>query len=207
MAYPRRLLNDHETVVVDLHPHWWSLVRPVVLLLVAIGLGIAVLMVTEPETTVRTVAAWACIGLLAAGVCWLVARYLAWVTTNFVITTHRVIDRSGVLTKRSIEIPLERVNTVSSSQHLFERLVGVGDLVVESGSEYGQQRFADLRNPGRIQRVLHGLVHERQHASAGGGRERLDVAGQLERFEGMLQRGTLTQDEFDAQKQRLLDQL
>ena len=112
MAYPRRLLNDHETVVVDLHPHWWSLVSPVVLLLVAIALGIAVLVVTEPESTVRLAATWACLGLLVAGVCWLVARYASWVTTNFVITTHRVIDRSGVFTKHSIEIPLERVNTV-----------------------------------------------------------------------------------------------
>jgi hypothetical protein len=32
-----------------------------------------------------------------------------------------------------------------------------------------------------------------------------DVAGQLEKLEGMLQRGTLTQEEFDAQKRRLLE--
>ncbi len=36
-------------------------------------------------------------------------------------------------------------------------------------------------------------------AAAGG-----DVTEQLERLEGMLQRGTLTQDEFEAQKARLL---
>lgn len=206
MAYPRRLLNDHETVVVDLHPHWWSLVPPVALLLAAIGLGVVVLTVTESDTTVRTASGWASLGLLGAGACWLVARYLAWSTTNFVITTHRVIERSGVLTKRSIEIPLERVNTVSSSQHLLERLVGAGDLVIESGSELGQQHFEHIRNPSRVQRVLHGLVHERRHVGqpdAG----RVDVAEQLERFEGMLQRGSLTQAEFDAQKQRLLDQL
>ena len=34
-----------------------------------------------------------------------------------------------------------------------------------------------------------------------------NVADQLEKFEGMLRRGSLTQDEFDAQKQRLLEQL
>ena len=39
MAYPRRLLNDHETVVVDLHPHWWCLAAPVVALVAAMSLG------------------------------------------------------------------------------------------------------------------------------------------------------------------------
>ena len=118
-----------------------------------------------PDTLPRTALGWACLGLIVAAACWLVARSLRWVTTNFVITTQRVIDRWGVLSKHSTEIPLERVNTVMSSQGIFERLFGVGDLVIESGGEAGQQRFADIRNPNRVKGVLHGLVHERQHAT------------------------------------------
>jgi uncharacterized membrane protein YdbT with pleckstrin-like domain len=205
MAYPRRLLNDHETVVVDLHPHWWCLVKPIVLLVAAMVASIVVLLQTDARTLPRTSLGWACLGLIVAAACWLVARSLRWVTTNFVITTQRVIDRWGVLTKHSTEIPLERVNTVISSQGIFERLVGVGDLVIESGGDGGHQRFADIRNPNRVKSVLHGLVHERQHASASSAMG--NVADQLEKFEGMLRRGSLTQDEFDAQKQRLLEQL
>lgn len=205
MAYPRRLLNDHETVVVDLHPHWWCLVKPIVLLVGAMTASIVVLVQTEARTLPRTALGWTCLGLIVAAACWLVARSLRWVTTNFVITTQRVIDRWGVLSKHSTEIPLERVNTVISSQGIFERLVGAGDIVIESGGENGQQRFADIRNPNRVKRVLHGLVHDRQHAD--GPSSSHSVADQLEKFEGMLQRGSLTQDEFDVQKQRLLEQL
>ena len=32
MAYPDRLLNDNETVSVDLHPHWWFLTGPIVVM-------------------------------------------------------------------------------------------------------------------------------------------------------------------------------
>ena len=119
-----------------------------------------------------------------------------------------MIKRSGVLSKRGIEIPLDRVNTVMSSQGPLERLVGAGDLEIESGGEFGVQRFEDIRNPDRVKQLLHGLVHDRQHGRrARPDRRRVDVAAQLEKFEGMLERGTLTRDEFDAQKQRLLDSL
>jgi uncharacterized membrane protein YdbT with pleckstrin-like domain len=205
MTYPRRLLNDHETVVVDLHPHWWCLVAPITLLVAAMAASIAVLLQTDARTLPRTALGWACLGLIVVAACWLVARSLRWVTTNFVVTTQRVIDRWGVLSKHSTEIPLERVNTVMSSQGILERLVGVGDLVIESGGEAGQQRFVDIRNPDQVRRVLHGLVHDNQHANAPSSNG--NVVDQLEKFEGMLRRGSLTQDEFDAQKQRLLEQL
>jgi BMFP domain-containing protein YqiC len=97
------------------------------------------------------------------------------------------------------------VSTVLSSQGPFERLVGAGDLEIESGGEYGVQRFESVRDPDRIKQLLHGLVTDRMAAARGV--VHVDVAAQLEKFEGMLERGTLTRDEFDAQKQRLLDSL
>jgi membrane protein YdbS with pleckstrin-like domain len=207
VAYPRRLLNDHETVVVDLHPHWWCLAAPTTVLLASMAFAVTTLVYTDAQTWPRTAAGYACLGLIAAAACWLVARSLRWVTTNFAITTQRVINRSGVLSKHGIEIPLDRVNTVMSSQGPLERLVGAGDLVIESGGEFGVQRFEDVRNPDRVKQMLHGLVHDRRHLSDTGGGGRVNIAEQLEKFEGMLERGTLTRDEFDAQKQRLLDSL
>jgi uncharacterized membrane protein YdbT with pleckstrin-like domain len=206
MGFPRRLLNDDETVVVDLHPHWWFLAGPVIALVGATVLAVVALVVTGAGTTPRLIGGWASLALIVVSACWLVVRWLHWVTINFAITTQRVVRRSGVIAKSGMEIPLERVNTVMSSQGMFERLVGVGDLVIESGGDFGQQRFTGIRRPERVTRVLHGLVHERQERAAHAGAQ-LDVAAQLERFEAMLHRGTLTQDEFDAQKQRLLDRL
>ena len=54
----------------------------------------------------------------------LVSRYIQWMTTNFVITSDRIIFRSGVFAKRGIEIPLERVNNVIFHQSVIERLLG-----------------------------------------------------------------------------------
>ena len=204
MAYPDRLLNDNETVSVDLHPHWWFLSGPIVVMTLSIAAAVFTLLFTEPDSTVRTAAAWASIAAMALSALWLVSRYGRWLTTHFVITNRRVIFRTGLLTKRGIEIPIDRVNTVHFSQGMFERLVGTGDLLIESGGETGQQRFTDIRQPDRVQRVIHAEM-EGNETGRRSGATIVDVADQLEKLESMLHRGTLTPEEFDRQKRRLLE--
>ena len=111
------------------------------------------------------------------------------------ITSDRVIFRTGVFGKHGIEIPLERVNNVIFHQSVIERMLGCGDLLIESGGETGQQRFTEVKNPDNVQALIHTQVDakmaRRGQASAGGAGGD-DVASQLEKLEGMLQRGTLT---------------
>jgi uncharacterized membrane protein YdbT with pleckstrin-like domain len=202
MVYPRRLLNDHETVTVDLHPHWWFLAAPIVAILVSIAAAVATMVRTDVDTTARTVAGWGSLVALALSALWLVIRYSRWLTTHFVITNRRVIFRTGLVTKRGIEIPIDRVNTVHFHQGVFERIVGAGDLLIESGGESGQQRFTDIRQPDRVQRVIHAEMDASR--TRPGADPATDVADQLERLESMLLRGTLTPEEFDRQKRRLL---
>lgn len=203
MPYPKKLLNDYETVALDLHPHWWYFARPVAALIGSVVAGILVRVLLDDD--VEEVLTWVAIVLILVSVLWLVVRYLKWATTNFVITSDRVIFRSGVIAKSGIEIPLERVNNVLFNQSIFERMLGAGDLLIESGGEDGQQRFSDVRRPERVQNLIHAQMEVNQSRSyGGGGGGGTDVASQLEKLEGLLERGTLSQDEFDAQKRKLL---
>lgn len=203
MPYPKKLLNDYETVALDLHPHWWYFARPVAALIGSVVAGILVCVLLDGD--VEEVLTWVAIVLILVSVLWLVVRYLKWATTNFVITSDRVIFRSGVIAKSGIEIPLERVNNVLFNQSIFERMLGAGDLLIESGGEDGQQRFSDVRRPERVQNLIHAQMEVNQSRSyGGGGGGGTDVASQLEKLEGLLERGTLSQDEFDAQKRKLL---
>ncbi len=202
MTYPVRLLADDESVTVDLHPHWWYLARPALALVISIAGSIVTLVAIDAGTDTRTVATWAALICLAASSVWLISRYARWSTTHFVVTSRRVIFRTGLFAKHGIEVPLDRVNTVHFRQGLLERLVGAGDLMIESGGESGQQRFTDIRQPDRVQRVIHAEMESREMRRAHG--TVVDVAGQLEKLEAMLQRGTLTAAEFDRQKRRIL---
>jgi len=203
MPYPKKLLNDYETVALDLHPHWWYFSEPVLALVGSIVLGILVRVFLDGD--VEKVLTWAAIILIILCALWLIVRYMKWATTNFVITSDRVIFRNGVFAKSGIEIPLERVNNVLFNQSIFERILGAGDLLIESGGEDGQQRFSDIRRPERVQNLIHAQMEvnetRRFTAPAAGG----DVASQLEKLEGLLERGTISREEFDSQKAKLLE--
>lgn len=201
MPYPKKLLNDHETVALDLHPHWWTFAKAALLLLAAVVLGIFSLTL---DGDVGTFLGWSSIVLIVGAALWLVQQYAVWATTNFVVTSDRVIYRSGVFAKRGVEIPLERVNNVLFSQSIIERMLGAGDLMIESGGMEGQQRFTDIKNPDQVQRLIHAQIDARQSSNRGGAAVSSDVASQLEKLEGMLQRGTLSPDEFAREKRRLL---
>lgn len=204
MPYPKKLLNDFETVALDLHPHWWFFAKAVMALVASIAFGIVVLVMLDG--TSQSVIGWVALVAIVFSVLFTVKRYLQWSTTNFVVTSDRVIYRSGVVAKSGIEIPLERVNTVHSNQSVFERIVGAGDLLIESAGETGQQRFTDVRKPDRVQNLIHSQREANQSRMFGGGAQHVtDVPTQLEKLEGLLQRGTISVDEFEAQKRRLLD--
>mgnify|MGYP002640168264 FL=1 len=202
MPYPKKLLNDYETVAVDLHPHWWYFAQPVAALVGSIIIGIIAL-VSDVSGTFGDILKWLMIILIIISAIWVVVRYLKWMTTNFVITSDRLIFRAGVLAKMGVEIPLERVNTVHFSQSIFERMTGSGDLLIESGGEDGQQLFSDIRHPDRVQNLIHSQMEENEKRRFTGN-SATDVASQLEKLEGMLDRGTLTPEEFRSQKDKLL---
>jgi uncharacterized membrane protein YdbT with pleckstrin-like domain len=202
MPYPARLLNPTESVALDLHPHWWFFAEAATSFAVSGVLWLFVFGQENPKTYLTYP-----IGVIALGaLVWLFVRYLKWRTTYFVITSDRLIYRHGVIAKAGIEIPLERVNNVNFKQSIFERLIGAGDLLIESGGEDGQQRFSDIAKPAKVQNLIHLQMEDNQNRSfsvnvAGGN----DIATQLEKLEGLRDRGSISAEEFEVQKQRLLN--
>jgi uncharacterized membrane protein YdbT with pleckstrin-like domain len=203
MPYPTRLLNDDETVVLDFHPHWSFFAKSVAALVGSIVLGIIALSLDDGDT--KDVLSWVALVLIVVTALWVVVRYAKWITSNFVITSDRIIYRAGFISKHGIDIPLERVNTIKMRQGAVERMLGAGDLMIESGGETGQQRFTDIRGPENVQRLIYAQMDLNDDRGAPApGVEGADLTSQLERLEGMLRRGTLTPEEFEAQKRRLL---
>ncbi|MET1049034.1 MAG: PH domain-containing protein, partial [Acidimicrobiales bacterium] len=153
MAYPSKLLNENETVELDLRPHWWFMVPRLSLLALAVLLGIYAIGTDVSWLDASWFKALAGLLVLAALVFFLL-RYALWMTTNFVVTSDRVIYRSGVLSKRGIEVPLDRINTVVFHQGPFERIIGAGDLEIESAGQ-NPARFTDIRKPSIVQTEIY----------------------------------------------------
>ena len=204
MAFPPKLLNDGEAVVLDLKPHWWFFFGPLAALVLSIAATVAVMVLDLPDWL------WfALLALTAINALWLLARLAKWTTTQFVVTTDRLIYRSGVLAKKGLEIPLERVNNIHFNQGVFERLLRSGDLMIESGGERGQQSFSDIRRPAFVQNEIYRQMEAAQARDADrlAGRRELSIPEQLDKLDELRQRGVITQAEFEAKKTQLLDRM
>jgi uncharacterized membrane protein YdbT with pleckstrin-like domain len=212
VPYDKKLLYGDERVIVDTHPHWIMLVGSVISVVVATALGIWLLTLGW-EGAVGQASKFLAIALIVGAVAYLVHRLVTWYSTNFVITTDRCIYRSGVISKRGVEIPLERINTVFFHQHLLERLVRAGTLHVESAGELGIQRFEDVRDPVAIQNLLYQAMEDNenrkydrigQSTSSGQQAQPLSVADEIAKLAALRDQGHLTPEEFEHQKAVLL---
>ncbi len=204
MAFPKRYLNDDEEVILDLRPHWFFLFGPGVALVAALALAIWVAKADISDFVLFPALALAVVALL-----FFLARYAQWLTTDFVLTTDRLIYRKGVVSRQGREIPLERLNDVSYQQTLFQRVMRAGDLLVESGGERGQSQYGHFANPQDIQNEIHRAIEAAAARDADriAVRRELSPLEQLEKLEELRQRGVISQAEFEVKKATLLDRL
>ena len=209
MAFPRKYLHDSEEIVLDRKPHLWFLVQPVLAVVGALVVAIAAGNFINPDGNVNRWITYAGVALVVLALLWLLEEVLRWRTVNFVVTTDRLIYRSGLFAKQGKEIPLERINDISFKQSIWERIIGAGDLLIESGGEQGQQRFYNVKKPFHVQNEIYRQI-ERTHGrdmDRMAGRRELSVPEQIEKLAELRDKGLLTPAEFDAKKTQLLDKI
>jgi uncharacterized membrane protein YdbT with pleckstrin-like domain len=220
--YPRKLINEGENVILDLKPHWFffwkhiavGVALVVVFLIWAIPMGGAGGAPTEWLFAISL--------LVFAG--FVVVKYLTWTYTHFVLTDRRVISRSGIVSKRGTEIPLERINNIDFAQSLFLRLLGAGDLDIESAGKEGQSHFDNVRHPDMVQQEIYRQMeaNARRQASwsgeaaaqAGLGaptaipvHDAPDITEQISKLAALRDQGHITAAEYEAKKAELLERM
>jgi uncharacterized membrane protein YdbT with pleckstrin-like domain len=159
MGQDRSLAVGEESVKI-LHPHWKTLVMPVVLAFVIV----AVLLAGEvliPESKAAGIERLV-LGLVAIALLmwWLMFPILAWRTKVYELTTRRMRLRDGILTRNGRDIPLSRITDVSFRKGLLDRLLGCGTLVVESAGEHGELTLTEIPHVERVSALLFQLVED-----------------------------------------------
>jgi uncharacterized membrane protein YdbT with pleckstrin-like domain len=175
VAYPEKLLADDEQVVKHLHPSWITLVPATlwfIVLCAAAGVGIAY---APDNGTKRTVVLIIIAVVWVVLISWLSLRpAIAWRTTHYIFTTHRVLIRRGLLKHVGRDIALQRISDVGFEQSLWDRMVRAGTLTIESASEHGQETLTNVPQSADQQQLLNRLIEqdgERRQRSAYGGQQ------------------------------------
>lgn len=213
MAFPTKLLNDGEEIILDLRPHWWRIFPASLALGVAVLVGIVTFAWdNDPLKILAGI-------LIIAALVYFVRQYVIWISENFVVTSERVIHRFGVFAKSGIEIPLDRINTVFFRQSVFERMLGAGNLGVESAGEGGQQTFQAVRKPNLVQQEIYRAMEAGENRSykrmgeatasaigdASSGSP--SIPEQIQQLDDLRKAGSISTEEYEAKKRQLLDRM
>jgi len=162
MPFPRRLLTEDEEVVVEIRPHWAFLGRPLVAAVAAVALAIAV-MVAFSDAPPAVL--YVLLVLVLVSALWLAVRLVRWFATSLVVTTTRIVQRSGVLGRTGLELRLERINQLSYHQSISDRVLRTGELHVEVGGETGVVVFDRVPRPAAVQSIITEQIDALRHRS------------------------------------------
>ncbi len=206
MSWPDDALSDDETIVTSFRPHWKLLFIPFVwFIAIVVVLGFAARFLPG------SVVVWIAILFVLAGVYLVVRPLVNWWFTRYVLTTERLITRVGLVAQSGVEIPLERITNVNFSQTVFERLLGAGDLLIESAGMSGQSKFSNIPHPDEFQTLLYKVRERRTIELSGRGEavseSRPDAADSIRSLAKLLDEGLISQDEYEAKRRDLLDEI
>ena len=163
MAFPSKLLNEGEHVVVSTRTHVKALLGALlVLLLTAFATAFAAALV---DRNVDGVSRDVLMGAIAVAalvlLVWYVLRpFVRWYTTTYTFTNRRFIQRSGFIAKEGRTIPLNRISGVDFEIGVIDRIFGCGTLVVSDASEQGTVPLHDIPRVEEVQRVVAEELHQ-----------------------------------------------
>ncbi len=138
-SYVDSNLNPGEHVVYRGTVHWIVFLPPVVM----VCFGVPLIGVYEQFGLVLTVA-----GLLAGAAAW-----IRQTTSEFAVTNRRVIVKTGLLARRTIEINISRVESVGVDQDIFGRIFNYGAITV-IGTGGTKEPFSLIDNPQQFRRMV-----------------------------------------------------
>ena len=144
--YVRRVLQPNEGVVYATRLHWRIYLRCAALLLVGAACAVAAPSFAghQPEIglALRIVAVMFVLLALSAGLSALVRR----ATTELVVTNHRVIFKTGLMSRHTLEMNCAKIDSVDVDQTILGRILGYGTIVVR-GSGGSLEPIRDIADP------------------------------------------------------------
>ena len=146
MSYIDRNLIDGERVVYRTRLHWLVFAMPI-LVTVVVLLPAAWFLLDSPN---RQGFAWV---PLVVALLVLLPAFIKRQSSDFAVTNKRVMMKSGVMTTRSVELLLNKIEAIAVDQSLVGRMFGYGNIVV-TGSGGTREAFSQIQSPLEFRRAV-----------------------------------------------------
>jgi uncharacterized membrane protein YdbT with pleckstrin-like domain len=151
--------------------------------------------------------------------------YLDWRHNLWAVTSLRIIDETGFITRYSKESPLDKINNVEYDQSIWGRIFGFGNVDIQTAAEMGETIYDLIHHPKLLKDTITHAQEEYKKAAVASQATQLAeaiaktnagsmggitkpsqqmVADELQKLFDLLQRGAITQEEYLAQKNKLM---
>jgi uncharacterized membrane protein YdbT with pleckstrin-like domain len=86
--------------------------------------------------------------------------FLDWICINYYLTNLRLIEERGIIGKRIMMAPLNRVQDIACKFGILGKIFGFGDLEIESAGTYGKIVFSFIPNPRKRKEEINKAILE-----------------------------------------------
>jgi uncharacterized membrane protein YdbT with pleckstrin-like domain len=204
----RTALKKDEKILVIIRQHWIRLALPFLAWLAA-----AVLLILFAGTTgfIITLAT-----ALYPGY-----EYLNWKHNLWCVTNLRVVDESGFFSRYSKESPLDKINNVEYDQSIWGRILGFGNVDIQTAAEMGETTYQLIHHPKLLKDTITHAQEENKKAQINKQATQLAeaiaaanktsmpsqqlVADELQKLFGLFQKGAISQEEYTTMKNKLIN--
>lgn len=202
----RTELKKEEKILVIIRQHWLKVVPAILTWLVA-----AALLIIFAQTTGFVIA------LVSAIIPMII--YLNWKNNLWCVTNLRVVDESGFFSRYSKESPLDKINNVEYDQTVWGRIFGYGNVDIQTAAEMGETTYHMIHHPKLLKdTITHAQEEYKKMQIANQAKQLAEaiaaakpaasqhmVADELQKLFNLYQQGAITQEEYQARKNKLLN--
>jgi uncharacterized membrane protein YdbT with pleckstrin-like domain len=205
----RTQLKKDEKLLIIIRQHWIKLVLPIFawLLLTAVllfwlqnAVALIIILVTAIYPMVE---------------------YINWKYNLWGVTNMRVVDESGFFTRYSKESPLDKINNVEYDQPVMGRIFGYGNVDIQTAAEMGETKYQLIHHPKLLKDTITHAQEEykkiqitsqatqlaqaiAKNINPAAAPSQQMIADELQKLFELLQKGAITQEEYVAQKNKLM---
>jgi membrane protein YdbS with pleckstrin-like domain len=158
MGISPKLLGEGEHVIVATREHWKAIIFPIFMLIVTAAVT-GFLLAVLPDGSAGDILMWLVLAAAVVVLVWFVLRPLVlWLSSSYTVTNRRLINRTGIITRRGVDIPLFRINDVRYEKGPIDRLLGCGTLIISASSDFGVSTLRDVPDVEQLQLTITELL-------------------------------------------------
>jgi uncharacterized membrane protein YdbT with pleckstrin-like domain len=148
-------------------------------------------------------------------------EYINWKNNIWCVTNLRVVDESGFFNRYSKESPLDKINNVEYDQSIWGRILGFGSVDIQTAAELGETRYEFIHKPKLLKDTITLAQEENKKVQISNQATQLAeaiartnptaaqpsqqmIADELHKLFELMQKGAITQEEYIAQKNKLM---